>query len=67
MYSRKTWRKHTTWETGADGRISLKFISKKHGVKMWTWFKQLKTGSSGGILWTWQWGFELMKYRECLV
>jgi hypothetical protein len=33
-----------------DGRIILKQVLKKSGVKMWTVFMGLRTGSGGGLL-----------------
>jgi hypothetical protein len=35
---------------GVDGRIILKWISKKQNVRMWTEFNALKARSSGGLL-----------------
>jgi hypothetical protein len=40
---------------------------KKQAVRMWTEFLQLKTRSSGGLLWVRQWTFRFHKGREHLV
>jgi hypothetical protein len=36
-----------------DGRIILKLTLKKYDMKVWTAFRWLRIGSSGGILCTW--------------
>jgi hypothetical protein len=35
---------------GIDGRIMLKWMLKKQGVKVWTAFNRFKIGSTGGLL-----------------
>lgn len=32
--------------------MQIKLISKKYGANLWTAFKWLRIGSSGGLLWT---------------
>jgi hypothetical protein len=39
-----------TWETGADGKMILKWILKTLDVILWTEFKWFRTGSSGWLL-----------------
>jgi hypothetical protein len=46
----KTWRKETTWETGVDGRIILRWIFRKWDVGVWTGSIWLKIGTGGGQL-----------------
>jgi hypothetical protein len=40
-------------DLGADGRKTLKWIINKYGMGVWTGFKWLRIGSSGGLLCTW--------------
>jgi hypothetical protein len=55
----------TLWIPGADERIRLRRIAKKWGVKLWTGYEWLRTGSSGGHVWTrWQWTLGLRKRRR---
>jgi hypothetical protein len=37
-------------DIGIDGRIILKFISKKSVVRAWTGFMWRRIGTSGGVL-----------------
>jgi hypothetical protein len=37
-------------DLGADGRIVLRWIIKKKGVRVWTGFKWLRIGTDGGLL-----------------
>jgi len=41
---------HRLGDAGVDGRIILEWILKI--VRTWTGFIWLRTGSSGGLLWT---------------
>jgi hypothetical protein len=36
-------------DLGIDGRVILKFILKKYGVRVWAAFIKLRIGSSGGF------------------
>jgi hypothetical protein len=42
-------RKHLE-DLGVDGRIILRCVLKKKGVRVWTGFIWLKIGISGGLL-----------------
>jgi len=37
-------------DLGVDGKIILKWVLSKQGVREWNGFKLLRTGSSGGFL-----------------
>jgi hypothetical protein len=41
------------WRLGIDGRITLEWMLRKQGEKVWTGFVWLRLGSSGGLLWIW--------------
>jgi hypothetical protein len=37
-------------ELGVDGRLTLKWILKEEGLKMWTGFISLRLGTSGALV-----------------
>jgi len=39
-------------ELGTDGRITLKWILRTQGVRLWAGFIWLRIWSSGRLLWT---------------
>jgi hypothetical protein len=36
-------------DLGVDGRMTVKYILNKHGMRVWIRFKWLRTESNGGI------------------
>jgi hypothetical protein len=50
LYSKDLKGKDHSEDLREDGRIILKRISKRQGVRMWTGFIWLRIGTCGGIL-----------------
>ena len=62
-FGRETWRKRTTWKTGVDGKIILKWIFETWDGGQRTGWICLRTGKKGGFLCMRRWalGFHKMQ------
>jgi len=65
IYSKNLKGRDHLRDVGVEGR-KFTVDLKKWGLRMWTGFIWLKSGSSGGILWTWKWTFGFHKWRKRL-
>jgi hypothetical protein len=53
-------------DLGVDRKIILECILRKYGGEMWIGCVWLRIGTSGGLLWTRYWTFDLLASQERL-